>query len=53
MVGTSPEFDFAIFSLTFLTKVREPVFLFGADRVKVKCYGIRGGKIATCYPILL
>jgi len=53
LVGTSPEFDFAIFSLTFLTKVREPVFLFGTDRVKVKCYGIRGGKIGTCYPILL
>lgn len=53
MVGTSPEFDFAIFSLTFLSKVTQPVFHFGSDRVKVKCYGISGGKIGTCYPVLL
>ncbi|XP_065066046.1 uridylate-specific endoribonuclease B-like [Rhopilema esculentum] len=52
-VGTSPEFDFAIYSLTFMSKVRNPIYTFGGDRVRVKCYGIAGGKIGTCYPILL
>ena len=53
MVGVSPEFDFALYSLTFLSRVRNPVYQFGSDRVQVKCYSIANGKIGTCYPILL
>ena len=53
MVGVSPEFDFALYSLTFLSRVRNPVYQFGSDRVRVKCYSIANGKIGTCYPILL
>eukprot|EP00923_Selenidium_pygospionis_P036915 GHVN01064673.1.p1 GENE.GHVN01064673.1~~GHVN01064673.1.p1 ORF type:complete len:384 (-),score=60.31 GHVN01064673.1:334-1485(-) len=56
-VGTSPEFEFAVYTLCFLcgkesniVELNTGTDIFGLD---IKCYKMATNKIGTCYPVAL
>jgi len=53
-VGTSPEFDFALYSLVYMLGDERLQFQLDGVQVKITCFGInRNRNIGTCYPDLV
>jgi len=50
-IGTSPEFEFALYSLVYMMGYEEITFPLDGMKVKITCFGINKNKrIGTCYP---
>lgn len=50
LVGTSPEFEFALYSLCFFNGQEDTAAQLGPHRINVKAYKIAGGRIGTAFP---
>lgn len=50
-LGTSPEFDIAIYTVAYLMQFNDLVVNLAGTNIKITCYGInRNRSIGTCYP---
>jgi len=50
-LGTSPEFDMAIYTVAYLMQFNNLVVNLAGTNIKITCYGINRNKsIGTCYP---
>lgn len=50
-IGTSPEFDMALYTVSYLMDFNKLVVDLAGTKIKVTCYGINRDKsIGTCYP---
>lgn len=50
-LGTSPEFDVALYTVSYLMGFNDLVVNLGGTNIKITCYGInRNRSIGTCYP---
>ncbi len=49
-VGTSPDFEFALFTLCFLMGQEENLVQAGPYKVNIKCFKIAGSRIGTSFP---
>ncbi|XP_065670123.1 uridylate-specific endoribonuclease B isoform X2 [Hydra vulgaris] len=53
-IGTSPEYEIAVYTAIFLMEYSDFRFMINGTPVKVTCFGINRGKsIGTCYPDVL
>lgn len=50
-IGTSPEFEFALYTAVYMMSYTDVTFKLDGMNVKVTCFGInRGRSIGSCYP---
>lgn len=51
-VGTSPEYELALYTICFLEGREENRLYIGGYDLTIKCFKIAGNKIGTCFPML-
>lgn len=49
LIGVSPEFEIALYTVAFLMRRKEYDVFLGNERIILKCYRRKDGMIATCY----